>query len=75
MLLFKEEKKGHFGEVAAEDCIIAALKWPSGQVLESVLATEKGMQDIGCHRAAPGFRFGNWKFFSLRHIVNHASMK
>lgn len=39
----------YFSEVAAGDCMIAALKWPSGQVLEYMLATTKGMQDIGCH--------------------------
>lgn len=51
MPLFKEGKKEllYFSEVAARDCMIAALKWPSGQVLEYMLATEKGMQDIGCH--------------------------
>lgn len=36
-------------EVAAGDCMIAALKWPSGQVLEYMSATTKGMQDMGCH--------------------------
>lgn len=45
----KKKELLYFSEVVAEDSMIAALKWQSGQVLEYMLATEKGMQDIGCH--------------------------
>lgn len=54
MPLFKEgegkkEELLRLSEVAAGDCMIAALKWPSGQVLEYMLAAERGMQDMGRH--------------------------
>lgn len=57
----EKEKKEllYLSEVAAGDCMIAALKWPSGQALEYTSATGKGMQDVGCHRAARGSSFAS----------------